>query len=461
MERITFHSDSEYSENSENSETNKPIRDTVEYNKLNNINMLLFNNNETHPILVICCIVISLIISILSSLPYATYSGMLLSNIWVLFCVVRPAMYAFIFYATWCKLLVYIFIENKTFHKSDILRYFVDFLFASIYSILYSIKWFELNDIYARYVTVTLFAISWFIVYYEVMDKHMITKKSTDSINHRRRKILLLSIKKIEQLCWDSVEDMERIYNKLNKRPHISVLIYKHKNSEFYHDEEGKLSLYENDYFDPWYETRSNIVNVLLGFSLILLILSIIEDYGYSLHRLVDNNDIFLWLVLVLCSILSCLYLVATFPIYHNTLKFLVNLFTKREWKQITSLIRRLPFSFLGCISALTRANSSYSIFGKIAAKMIVPTHIGLFLIWTATAIVGFVDYSACVKILSRTSKYVLMMLCLIISGCEPNIDIIRHLIWRNVIRYHTKRFKNIIRNCSDNKLFILSGHLL
>jgi hypothetical protein len=293
------------------------------------------------------------------------------------------------------------------------------------------------------------------------MDKHMITRKSTDYINHKRKKILLLCVKEIERDCWNSADKTESIYNNLISIPDLSTFIYKHTNSKFYHNEEDKLSLYENKFFDSWYETRTNIVNVLLGFSLVVLILSIIEDYGYSLHKLIGSNNIFLWLVLILCSLLSCLYLVATYPIYHNTLKYLIEIFTKRELGEIICcLIRRLPFSFLGIISALTRANSSYSIFGKIAGKMDVPTDIGLFLVWTATAIVGFVDYSACVKILSRTTKYVLMMLCVIISGWEPNVALIRHFVHRNVIRYHTKRLKNIIRNCSDKKLYRLSNLL-
>ena len=423
-----------------------------DYPSLYHINSELFSGTEVGWVRSMISTFVALMISSLAILPYTVYSRQLLIGDWTLFCVIRPTAYLLVFFSLWHKLLT-----GKNSHWGT-WRILVNCIFACIYTGLYAIKWAETPGIYVRYLSIPCFSMSWFIVFYEVMDRYVSTRSPSGSIDHRRKKCLLYAIRQQEAESWSQPEFARFVSNSLEKNKNLSVLIAKHANSCLFPitEEDSRLGVYEAVAYNTWEEKITTLVDLTVGFSFVPLLLALIEDYGYSLYKLVSNEDIFLSLILVLCGMLSLLYLVSTYPIYNKMLLTLSKIITDTR-EVLFSLGRRIPLYFIACVCAMTRVNASYSMFGSIAGRMSVPINLGLVLIWLAVIVVALVDFSATLKILSRSFKYCWMTACMNIPLMTYTEEYTRYA----VIRYYNKRLKRIVRNSCENDISLLSGHLL
>jgi hypothetical protein len=419
-------------------------------------------------------LLISTLVGILSSFPYATYYERITYVEWVFFCLIRTAIFAFVFSSQWIGSIFDYMYRHKYSSStlpSGIARHLTCTLFATLYSLLYSIKWIELNDVLLWQVSIALFTISWFNVFYNVINCRLGSSItiSTTSAKIRIRRVLLSCIKIAENIARDSRSSCDSIFLHFDKRCNIEILIAKQVNSMFYitNGQLDKLDMYEENVYDTCREVRNSFVNMFVGFSLIPLTLSVLEDYGYSLYKLCSDikcANAFEWLSFILCSLLSMLYMVATYDIHHNNMKKLALVFRSKQdmIAAVKSLVvQAVPLS-CACIIGTTRFNASYAIFGKIAAKFGMPYSIGLTFIYSMLSIVFIIDTAACYKIICRSYKKLLSILCMPLvpySNIFP--DIIKTYIRYYSLRYYYKRLKWFLRNCEETTLYILYDKLL
>jgi len=431
-----------------------------------------FTVTKIHWIILLFTLLISASVSIFGSLPYIAYEGFLSNISWGLFCVGRACIYGGIFTVAWIdictNLYKLVFAEKKVYGNLitlsiyRIIRWIFGSIFALLYTFLYSIKWFNLGDLYFKYAVIPIFSLSWFVVFWKLIDKQLSSSISTSgsissSLNNRRRRILLFSIKRVEQICYESNKYSQILYQKISQnKGSFSLMFARLTDAQFYTPErEEILTLYDEKGFDRWSELRSNIMNVILGVSLVVTTLSMIEDYGHSIYVTFSIDEtVYLWLVTVFCSILACMYLIATYSIHHKFVRF------NMIWNRYLPLkfLCRLPIMFCGGLIASIRMNSSYSIFGKIAGKFGMPYSIGMTFIWCCTIMVFLIDYGASVKIVSYSIKKFFTMICMCVdTPFLANIHVYRCF----VIRYYTKRTKWLVRNCHEGELDELCKALL
>lgn len=416
----------------------------------------LFSEHAHGWLLSITAVLASLVLSSFAILPYTVYQRQLLVSDWILFCVVRPSMYMLVFCATWHKL----FTRKNSYWGTW--RIAISCLFAGVYTVLYTIKWIEADGIPLRYLSLSCLSVSWFAVFYEVMDRHLSSRSAASSIELRRKTTLLYAIRQQELACWRVPNFASFVSNALQSEQTLSVLVCRHSDAHLHGDmaEDAKLSIYEASVYDQYERPIATLVSVAMGLSFILLTLALIEDYAYAFFRLIRNESVFLVLVFVFCVIFSALYLLSTYPIYHRMLTQTLGLIRDPR-ETISSFCRRTPLFVLASIAALTRMNASYSIFGSIAGHMGVPEGIGLFLVWLCVVIVALVDFSATLKIVSRTVKYIWMMLLLQLVGASWTPAWVGDEADRALARYYSKRLKRVIRNSNECELSYFVGRLL
>jgi hypothetical protein len=295
------------------------------------------------------------------------------------------------------------------------------------------------------------------------MDRHLSSRSAASSTDLRRKKMLLYAIRQQEIACWRVTDFSTLIHDSLLSDKSISVLVCKHQDAELRStaDEEVRLSIYENESYEPHERRISSLVDLVIGFSFLPLTLSMVEDYGYPLSRLMRNEGVFLVLIFIFCVTLSCLYLLSTYPIYHGMMNKGMDLIRDPR-EAILSFCRRSPLFVLSSIVALSRTNASYSIFGSIIGRMEVPEGMGLTLVWFGVITVAVVDFSATLKIASRAVKYIWMIALMELGRwTETGIGWIDSEIRRSVVRHHSKRLKRCIRNSDEYDLSCFVGQLL
>lgn len=429
---------------------------TTDLHELDQTNDELFSEHAHGWLLSIVAILASLSLSVFAILPYTVYQRQLLISDWILFCVVRPGMYLLVFCATWHKLFTR---KNSYWGRW---RVVVSCVFAGVYTSLYTIKWVEADGIPLRYLSLSCLSVSWFAVFYEVMDRHLSSRSAATSIELRRKTTLLYAIRQQELACWRVPNFASFVSSALQSEQTLSVLVCSHSEAHLHGltSEDAKLSIYEAAAYDQYERPIATLVSVAMGLSFILLTLALIEDYAYAFFRLVRNEDVFLVLVFLFCVIFSALYLLSTYPIYHRMLGQTLGL-VRDPRETIFSFCRRTPLFVLASIAGLTRMNASYSIFGSIAGRMGVPEGIGLFLVWLGVMIVALVDFSSTLKIVSRTVKYVWMMLLFQVVDVTWTPSWMRDEIDRAIVRYYSKRLKRVIRNSNESELSYFIGRLL
>lgn len=431
------------------------IRDDL--GELESLNSSFFSDAESisvsHSLL---AWIVSVLFSAFSILPYTVYQRQLLFSDWVLFCVVRPATYALVFLATWHKLLTR---KNSYWGTWRIL---VSSLFAGTYTVLYTMKWIEADGIPLRYLSIPCLSLSWFVVFYEVMDRHLSSRSANNALDLLRKKMLLFSIRQQELACWSTPNFASFISSSLKNDESISVLFCKHQDAELQSAacEDARLAIYEAVSYDPYERYIASTVNLIVGFSFIPLTLALVEDYGYSFFRLIHNEDVFLVLIFVFCVVFSSLYLLSTYPIYHKMMDRTMQLSTNTR-QVVFCFLRRTPLYVLASVASLNRMNASYSIFGSIAGLMSVPVGMGLFLVWFGVIVVALVDFSATLKIISRSVKYLWMIALMQLVNTEWIPEVMVNEAHRAVARYYSKRMKRVVRNSDERTLSFFVGLLL
>jgi hypothetical protein len=224
---------------------------------------------------------------------------------------------------------------------------------------------------------------------------------------------------------------------------------------------EERLVTYEKYWHDGLSEILGDIVNGMLGFSLIPLTLALLEDYGAAVKLIVSDEDTFLWVLTITSLSLGILYLIATRPIHHKSFK-VVTRPSKRCF--FRSLIKLPVILGAGAIGSL-RVNMSFMIFGRLTGRFMVPFGLSQTLIWTGIILVFYIDYSTCVKILSCSFKMLFSLLSLILWIIFQYVGypckLVKYLVTGYVIRWYTKYAKWLVRNCDEDLLDTIFDDIL
>lgn len=470
-----FHSSNAETYTTVVAEGNYVIKYSTEVTRLILINEDFYINSTSAAVL-LTIVLLSTIIGTMSAFPYGTYSERITNVEWIFYCLIRAIVFAIVFTSQWCSLVVdHLYKHHHKSNSSGIPRHLLCILFAGLYSVLYSIKWMELDDILLWQATIPLFAMSWFAVFHNVINYRLVSSLNTanTNANMRMRSVILSCIKVAEGIVKASASSCDKVLNYYDKFCTIEVLVAKQRNSMFYtgSSKVDTLIMYEEDAYDRCKDTRISFVNLFIGFSLVPLSLSVLEDYGHSLYKLcitipknIPCTDLFDWLSFVLCSILSILYIVATYDIHHNNMRKLVLIFRSKQ--DMLDAIKHIVWQILpisaACIIGTTRFNASYSIFGRIAAKFSMPYSLGLPFIYTSLSLVFIIDVAASYKIICRSYKKFLSIFSLSLS---PYRDMypkaMRYCVSYYTLRYNQKRLKRFIRTCDDETLCVLYEELM
>ena len=446
------------------------------------------NSIKSVPLLIIL-ILTALIVSVMAAFPYLTYSGDMPDDIKDLICISRYIVYFIIFSGYWLYFIVDILsasklqlIRSMNISYLYIGRQVLDCSFSIIYATLYAAKWMSLTDIIIPTISIPSFFISWILVFYSIIDKHIsssvsISGSSSSNSTSRKRRVLLRSIKKTEKLL-DKYKYRKKFIKQLTKenssndRANISILFAYHSNKSLNLQSEERLNLYEEDCYDSWSFVRSDIVNGLLGMSLIPLSLSLLADYGYSISLIIKSEEALLWTATLSTFILGIMYLLATRPIHHKSFRIICSKTTygfglnckENIWLFIVNILLNLPIIFCAIIIASLRINASYSIFGRIAARFLLPYSLTFALRWIGTMFTFLIDYGAATKIISCAIKMYFTLIASLSYKLlwKCNIcDSIKSLIAKYHIRWYTKYAKWLVRNCDEETIDMLFDELL
>jgi hypothetical protein len=434
-------------------------------------------------IVYLACSLPCICLAFFSVIPYTIYEGFMSKSSWDVFCIGRACIYGIVFLIAYIDVSIYcykrVFITERSYGSiinyslMKFIRQTTGVTFGLLYSFLYSIKWFNEPDLYARYVAICAFCIGWFLVFYRVIDKQLSSSLSisgsiSSSVNSKRRRILLYSVKMLEELCYQNSEYSQKLYNSIIKRGSFALMFARINKAEFVMrgQEEKILSLYKESYFDKWCELRASVMNNILGVCLIVVMLAMLEDYGRAIYITFSlPEESYLWIATICCSILSCMYIICCYNIHHKYARTITTLYTaiscntsRNDCIWILNILCRLPIIVAGGLIATTRMNSSYIMFGKIAGRFGMPYSIGMTFLWICIIIVFLIDCTASIKIVSYSIKRMISLLCTCIS--HPVLSS-WHLYRCYNIRSYTKRTKWLIRQCNEEALDELCAAVL
>lgn len=419
--------------------------------------------------------IISFVLSVFGCFPYVTIELYVDDIDWVFFHLLRAITYWIIFASFWMYYSYSLFtssaedIYKKCYNLRFVLKSIISFLFAALYSGMYSLKWIKTEKISARYLSISCFVLSWFLVFYQIMNIRLSSGKSSNNTISRKREALLLSIRRVEKILWSKSDTALILEKEIKEDPCVSLLIGKLSNTDFFPNPSERLDIYEEDTFDRYERIRSSITNFSLGLSLIPLAMSMLEEYGYYLKLLIDDELVFLICAGIFSFVLACLYILSTYNIHHKGILIITSIPTcmfnnpkQFFWK----FIRRIPLYFLSGVAASIRLNSSFMIFARIVAHQQVPRQLGLPIVWTCVVCVFLIDYSACLKILSLSVKRVLGIFCFAVTRTRifEFIKCIKCLYWLvcyYAMRYYAKKAKSQIRECEDDDICVIAERLL
>ena len=429
---------------------------------------------------------ISALVSSLSAVPYLTYSGEAPEEYKQGICITRYIIYLSIFCSYWLYLTVnlihssrYGLIRHMKISWQYVGRQVFNVLFSSTYTILYAVKWVSVADIDLPILSIPCFCASWFLVYYSVIDKHLSSSistsgSSTSNVHSRKRRMLLSSIKYTENNL--RVSNLTHYIAVLRKSKNLSLLFSCHSVKALGLPSEERLVIYERDWHSGMSEICSDVVNGLLGFSLIALTLSLLEDYGHAVKLVVHQEEVFLWVITLASLFLGTMYLIATRPIHHKTLrKILGSLYNICSLKYCTlstvrantlAVVKRLPLMIAAGLVASLRVNASYIIFGRLTGRFDVPYTLGITLIWSGILITFYIDYGACLKIVSCSVKMLLTLVSLVLHRILPDtlcgtadseagsvVSTVKNVVVGYSVRWYTKYAKWLVRNCDEEML--------
>lgn len=457
----------------------------IKYKNITEPLLSISNNFFVDPISPFCLLVLltcSMLVGTASSLPYSTYHEWITTTEWVFFCVVRTSTFAIVFASQWVSVGSGIIYMNrsgstKTCHVG---RYILAGVFAVLYSILYCIKWIELNSVVLWQLTIPMFTLSWFVVYYTFANYRLGSSLTCAPtlFEKRARPVLLSAIKRVEYITRSDDENCEKVYESVSNDAYRNIGMFlarqldsdfcqSSRNTESQPPADRKLDMYEDVIYDKHKETCTSMSDMFVGIVLVPLILALMEDYGYPLHRMCKSStceSAYDWMAFVLCSILGILYLVATYDVHQTNMRKVFIFFRSKQ--DAVECVRRLVTSLLplalASVVATTRLNSSYSIFGKIAGKFEMPYSLGIPFVYVCVSLVFVIDMTSTYKIICRTYKNMMGVVALSLDRY------ILYLPWSiggflkyYYIRFYCKRLKWIIKTCDEVTLIAMFEQLL
>ena len=445
--------------------------------KVSAINEEVWNRWNIHPILSVVIALLALCCSVVASFPYLSYSTDLPESVWLVVCVTRSVMYAVVFSGYWMHPVIYRPVRCVTRDVSlvYILRVIMSALFAVVYTFLYSVKWYT-ADVLIRDVSVPLFSVLWLCIFYSVIDKHLSNSISVSGIPSsrlcaRKRRSMLDSISDAEKRVASEREECARVYNIVhgsdatpeNCVSEATMEMLFAQEDVFGYDNivtvDDRLLQHEERVYDPCRATRAAVVNVFLGVCLVPLSLAMMEDYGYPLAVMIKDGNkteplpisvgAFLSIETALSCCLSVMYTVAVYPIAHKYASMRCSIQNNASMRcsvsNVKALIFKLPIALLAGVLASVRMNSSYSIFGHIAARCGVPLSLEPFFVWTCVSLVFLIDFLACVKVLScALKKWMSILAKLMCVGCLTHTSQVYKL------RPYFKKMKQLVRDCDE-----------
>ena len=282
---------------------------------------------------------LSLTCSLFASFPYLAYSFGLPEPVWLLTCALRQIMYFVIFSGYWLHLLI-----DPPRMCRDVRGVIYSTLFAGVYTILYAIKWYTVPKIILREVSVALFVISWFHVFFTMVCQR--AKKES---------------------IWKDTMRKARLSD------HNSLEIYRRLRGE-------KVDVAESLEMRLSTDRSSSIPLALAGFfglATVPLTLSLVEDYGYSINlalklgnessSLPMSEEAFLWTVGSTMGVFAVMYssMVLRVACKYAEKARNAQLRCAMMWRSIACI----PLIFLAGVLGSIRMNSSYEILGRVVAR--------------------------------------------------------------------------------------------
>lgn len=317
------------------------------------------------------CVLVICVGSLFASFPYLVYSFGLPEPVWLLVCVLREIIYYIIFAAYWLHLLI----DPPRLPREKVLSCLYAIIFSLVYTALYAAKWYTIENIIFREISIGLFVISWLHVFTTTAINVMTSEETqqTRAINSNAELSSYNSLEVYRKLRGEGVDRLDDI-----------------KDIEITNDK------------------KSVIIDLFLGLSIAFVTLSLVEDYGYSIAMVLKlgnetaplpmSKEGFLWTVSISMGIFAVMYVVLA---RHIAQQYMGEGFSLTMRQALWNILIRLPIFFFAGVLASIRMNSGYEIFGRIVARQGLPETLGLTLIWSGIMIVFVVDFLASGRIVS------------------------------------------------------------
>lgn len=443
--------------------------------KLSYVDSFFYESTTMHFLPAILILTAGGLIASISALPFVAYEGFLPSLEWDFTCILRATAFAIVYLEAWvlCFRRIYWwcipyitdtqdvrFPDPEDFPGVSLFKKLSGFFLAFTYAGLYAWKWYALTDILLSRLAIPMFLISTTLVFYNLIVRQLSNSIGT-RINNRQRKVLLRAAK---IGYFNSTRDSivaETVVDHLRRQncSAFSLMIGVHNNYLFTDKDDELLKVYEEDFYDPYEYIRVSGFNICLGVALIALWLTMIEDYGHAIATTAPlNEEGYLWFVSIICFVISCFYLLCSYNLAHRALRSIHSFVRCKESLQlIKGFAYKFPAFGMGILIASTRMNSSYAIFGRLAAKYALPHSLGFTLIYLGVGIVFLLDMVTATQLLHHAIQSLLTLgnweLC---SKCSCGR---RFENWMLVRYYHLKA-KNLIREASEDVLNRLTLHV-
>ena len=472
---------------------NVKIFNIDETENLKLIDKIFLKKFQHHPFVSILIFTISIILGIFSCLPLAAYnSNIELRTLFDLItCIIKAICGGLIFTACWFNLIdkflisIYEYYDEKYISNifedkrcHNIIKKCIIIFFSSIYALPYTWDYWISPNISIKYISVPLYFLSLLQVFYQRTNEQFQSSANSSTIN-RKREILLNSIKRMIKMCKYDSDSSNKILDELNNNPiqHVNDLNVKvkfslmfavSKNIIFYKDNKEELtSQYEDDNYDKWKSTRTTLLNLFLGITYVALLITLINQYENLLVDIfisensthIENKiNAILWISIWTSIIEAGLFILATYNIHHNYLRKLLLIADSYMCrKQITMIFIYSPMITAGIILAITRLQSSYIAFAKLATFLELRKDLGFFLITVGMALSFLIEMGfmikTCIYIINNSWRNIL------ISRFMPDY-IINHKNLALIIS-HGKKMTTIIRMLNDDGIRLVMAKVL
>lgn len=390
------------------------------------IDDLLLSELSYHPIISLLIFIFSLTLGILSALPLINYGkNIKLETLFdEVICIIRTIYGTLIFTGLYYDIISVIiqFLFGKKVEQQDSIiknNFFTNInktliitLFATIYSLPYAWNYWILPETLLPYLTVPLYFLILSRIFYQRANIQFGVRADSSEVN-RKKNILIASVKRTLTICKENY-NASTILTNINTADVKHSLLFTVKNDHMFyqHDKEDLTNRYENDIYDKWEISRTNLLNIFLGIIYISLLITLINQYeslmvdiAHSLN-ITTNHQIhgILWGSTWVAIVEAALFILATYNIHHNYLRKIILAFNIKICKQkLIKLLLYSPIIAAGIILAMTRLESSYIAFAKLATVLLLTKDLGYFLITMGMALSFLVEMTFMIK----TSIYV------------------------------------------------------